>query len=80
MGANHKNARELYKENHPEEFTKVSQENSLSAVLKAHEDMKRKSRQERFDELEEIILETPATDPKFGDYVSEYNNLKIKLQ
>lgn len=80
MPDNYKIKRELYKDTHPEEFTKVSTENSLSSVMRAHENLKRKSRQERFDELEEIILDTPATDPKFEEYVSEYNNLKIKLQ
>jgi hypothetical protein len=80
MGANHKTQRDIYKEQHPEEFTQVSQGNSISDVMRSHEQIKRKSRQERFDELEEIILETPATDPKFEEYVSEYNNLKIKLQ
>lgn len=65
---------------HPELFTQVSQSNSLSEAITARKNLKQKTRAERFEELEELILDTPSTDPQWSEYVSEYNNLNIKLK
>jgi len=64
---------------HPEQFTQVRGSNSLSQVMVANELIRRNRELKRFDELEELILETSALDPKFQEYVNEYNNLKIRI-
>jgi len=67
------------KTEHPELFTQVTQSNSLSDAIASRTLLKQELRAIRFEELEELILDTPPTNPKWSEYVSEYNNLKIKL-
>jgi hypothetical protein len=67
------------RETNPEKFTTVSVHNSLSQSLEAKKLISKRNEEARFYELEELILDTPALDPKFPGYVSEYNNLQIRL-
>lgn len=67
------------RETNPEKFITVSVHNSLSQSLEAKERIRKRDEEARFYELEELILDTPALDPKFPEYVSEYNNLQIRL-
>jgi len=67
------------RETNPEQFTKESSHNSLSQVFEAKERIRKQNEKSRFLELEELILETSSLDPKFAEYVSEYNNLDTRL-
>ena len=67
------------REENPEQFTTVSSYNSLSQSLEAKERVRKQQETDRFYELEELIIDTPALDPHWQEYISEYNNLKIRL-
>ena len=41
---------------------------------------KRQKDMQRLDEIEEILLEMPFTNPEFEKLVSERNNILIKIQ
>ncbi|HEY5509045.1 MAG TPA: hypothetical protein VIK29_10255 [Paludibacter sp.] len=52
---------------------------SLSQCM-AENDKKRKQREEmRFYELEELIIDTPSTDPQWNKYIDEFNYLKSRI-
>jgi len=52
---------------------------SLSQCMYDSQQQRKRRETERFYELEELILDTSALDPKFQEYVSEYNNLKTRV-
>jgi hypothetical protein len=80
MGNNHTIENKRLRREYPEKFTHVSQSNSLSQAMDAKAQIRKEREEQRFYELEELIIDTPSLDPSWAGYISEYNNLKIRLQ
>lgn len=79
MPATYKKEQNRMRLENPEQFVKVSSSNSMSQAMDAKRLIKERNEDARFEELEELILETSCLDPQWESLVNEYNILATKI-
>lgn len=79
MPATYKKEQNRMRLENPEQFVKVGVNNSLSQTMDAKRLIKERNEDARFEELEELILETHCLDPRWESLVNEYNILATKI-